>query len=224
MLSGCRRAVDDLLFYQGHLVKLFKTLIDRQSWSDDGSVSERMLRNYLLLFACVRRYPSCISTATQLFQQWKESDGKMWWELIWFMYHSHYTHCILFSFIQTCVVCFRLPTDISLVVYTEGARTDEGWDFLLEKYKRSVSPSEKWMIKAALSYTPLTHKLQWWVWIHEAAETSHFHSWPKLDIDDDAWMNCFGVYMIRKSSLICKSMIQFSSFQSCVSVIKTLSH
>uniref|UniRef100_A0A8C2HTU8 Aminopeptidase n=1 Tax=Cyprinus carpio TaxID=7962 RepID=A0A8C2HTU8_CYPCA len=98
MLSGCRRAVDDLLFYQGHLVKLFKTLIDRQSWSDDGSVSERMLRNYLLLFACVRRYPSCISTATQLFQQWKESDGKMW-----------------------------LPTDISLVVYTEGARTDEVW-------------------------------------------------------------------------------------------------
>uniref|UniRef100_A0A9J7YHC3 Aminopeptidase n=1 Tax=Cyprinus carpio carpio TaxID=630221 RepID=A0A9J7YHC3_CYPCA len=114
---------------KGHLVKLFKTLIDHQSWSDDGSVSERMLRNYLLLFACVRRYPSCISTATQLFQQWKESDGKM------------------------------LPTDISLVVYTEGARTDEGWDFLLEKYKRSVSPSEKWMIKAALSYTPLTHKL-----------------------------------------------------------------
>uniref|UniRef100_A0A672SFL9 Aminopeptidase n=1 Tax=Sinocyclocheilus grahami TaxID=75366 RepID=A0A672SFL9_SINGR len=117
---------------KGHLVKLFKTLIDRQSWSDGGSVSERMLRNYLLLFACVRRYPSCISTATRLFQQWKESDGKMW-----------------------------LPTDVSLVVYTEGARTDEGWDFLLEKYKRSVSPSEKWMIKAALSYSPLAHKLQW---------------------------------------------------------------
>uniref|UniRef100_A0A673MPW6 Aminopeptidase n=1 Tax=Sinocyclocheilus rhinocerous TaxID=307959 RepID=A0A673MPW6_9TELE len=56
-------------------VVIFKTLIDRQSWSDDGSVSERMLRNYLLLFACVRRYPSCISTATRLFQQWKESDA-----------------------------------------------------------------------------------------------------------------------------------------------------
>lgn len=117
---------------KGHLVKLFKALIDRQSWSDDGSVSKRMLRNYLLLFSCVRRYPSCVNTATQLFQQWTESDGKM-----------------------------RLPTDVSLVVYTEGARTDEGWDFLLEKYKRSVSPSEKWMIKAALSYSPLAHKLQW---------------------------------------------------------------
>nr|XP_055063413.1 endoplasmic reticulum aminopeptidase 1 isoform X2 [Misgurnus anguillicaudatus] len=117
---------------KGHLVQLFKSLIDKQSWTDEGSVSERVLRNYLLLFACVRRYPSCISTATDLFQRWRESDGKMW-----------------------------LPVDVRLVVFTEGARTDEGWDFLLEKYLRSASPSEKSLIKAALTYSPLTHKLQW---------------------------------------------------------------
>ncbi|XP_056592948.1 endoplasmic reticulum aminopeptidase 1 [Triplophysa dalaica] len=117
---------------KGHLVKLFQRLIDSQSWSDEGSVSERVLRNYLLLFACIRRYPSCVSTATDLFQKWKESDGKMW-----------------------------LPADVSLVVFTEGARTDEGWDFLLEKYVKSVSPSEKSLIKAALSYSPLAHKLEW---------------------------------------------------------------
>lgn len=67
-----------LCFEQGHLVKLFQRLIDSQSWSDEGSVSERVLRNYLLLFACIRRYPSCVSTATDLFQKWKESDAKMW--------------------------------------------------------------------------------------------------------------------------------------------------
>ncbi|XP_051541059.1 endoplasmic reticulum aminopeptidase 1 isoform X2 [Myxocyprinus asiaticus] len=117
---------------KGYLVKLFKRLIDSQNWTDEGSVSERVLRNYLLLFACVRRYPPCVRTATQLFQKWRESDGKMW-----------------------------LPTDVSLVVYTEGARSDEGWDFLLEKYKKSVSPSEKRLIKASLSYSPLTHKLHW---------------------------------------------------------------
>ncbi|KAI7793569.1 putative endoplasmic reticulum aminopeptidase 1, partial [Triplophysa rosa] len=117
---------------KGHLVKLFQRLIDSQSWSDEGSVSKRVLRNYLLLFACIRRYPSCVSTATDLFQKWKESDGKMW-----------------------------LPADVSLVVFTEGARTDEGWDFLLEKYVKSVSPSEKSLIKAALSYSPLAHKLEW---------------------------------------------------------------
>ncbi|XP_042562600.1 endoplasmic reticulum aminopeptidase 1-like [Clupea harengus] len=55
----------------------------------------------------------------------------------------------------------RLPSDVSLVVYTEGARSEAGWDFLLEKYLLSISPSEKSTIKAALSYSPLTHKLQW---------------------------------------------------------------
>lgn len=117
---------------KGYLVKLFQRLIDSQSWSDEGSVSERVLRNYLLLFACIRRYPSCVTIATDLFQKWTESDGKMW-----------------------------LPADVSLVVFTEGARTDEGWDFLLEKYVKSVSPSEKRLIKAALSYSPLAHKLEW---------------------------------------------------------------
>lgn len=102
---------------------------------------------------------------------------RIWWQTAVRVCLSHITSAlyildtILTPFIS--FVRFRLPADVSLVVYTEGARTDEGWDFLLEKYKRSTSPSEKWMIKAALAYTPLTHKLQWWVWMHEAAEVSH---------------------------------------------------
>uniref|UniRef100_A0A671Q1C7 Aminopeptidase n=1 Tax=Sinocyclocheilus anshuiensis TaxID=1608454 RepID=A0A671Q1C7_9TELE len=75
--------------------------------------------------------------------------------------HSVFSSNDRASLIHDIFQLVRLPTDVSLVVYTEGARTDEGWDFLLEKYKRSVSPSEKWMIKAALSYSPLAHKLQW---------------------------------------------------------------
>uniref|UniRef100_A0A8B9KWP1 Endoplasmic reticulum aminopeptidase 1b n=1 Tax=Astyanax mexicanus TaxID=7994 RepID=A0A8B9KWP1_ASTMX len=62
---------------KSYIVHLFRELIDRQTWTDDGSVSERMLRSYLLLFACVRGHPPCISTATQLFKKWKESDGNM---------------------------------------------------------------------------------------------------------------------------------------------------
>ncbi|KAI4882934.1 hypothetical protein NFI96_030329, partial [Prochilodus magdalenae] len=62
---------------KGYIVHLFRELIDRQAWTDDGTVSERMLRSYLLLFACVRGHPSCVSTATQLFNKWKESDGTM---------------------------------------------------------------------------------------------------------------------------------------------------
>ncbi|TSM28089.1 Endoplasmic reticulum aminopeptidase 1 [Bagarius yarrelli] len=117
---------------KAYLVNLFQGLIDTQTWNDEGSVSERILRNYLLLFACVRRYAPCVSIAQDLFLKWKESGGEI-----------------------------RLPADIRLVVYTEGAQTEEGWDLLMEMYRHTVYPSEKSQIKAALSYSPLAHKLEW---------------------------------------------------------------
>lgn len=69
-----------------------------------------------------------------------------------------------------CFVPFRLPSDVTLVVYTEGARSESGWDFLLQKYLLSMSPSEKSNIKAALAYSPLADKLQWWVSRHKMAD------------------------------------------------------
>lgn len=65
------------MLLQGYIVELFRDLIDQQEWSDSGSVSQRVLRSYLLLFACVRNYPPCLKKATQLFNQWKDSDGTM---------------------------------------------------------------------------------------------------------------------------------------------------
>ena len=62
---------------QGYIMHLFRELIDRQVWTDDGSASERMLRSYLLLFACLRCHPPCVSTATKRFNEWKESNGNM---------------------------------------------------------------------------------------------------------------------------------------------------
>lgn len=56
---------------------LFRGLIDRQEWADSGSVSERVLRSYLLLFGSVRNYPPCVEKATQLFNEWRASGGTM---------------------------------------------------------------------------------------------------------------------------------------------------
>ncbi|KAK2845866.1 hypothetical protein Q7C36_010720 [Tachysurus vachellii] len=117
---------------KSYIVHLFHKLIDKQVWSDDGSVSQRMLRSYLLLFACVRGHPPCISTASELFNKWKESDGKM-----------------------------SLPNDVSLAVFAVGARTEEGWNFLFEKYRETLYTSLKIRIKSALSISPLAHKLKW---------------------------------------------------------------
>uniref|UniRef100_A0A9J7Z2H1 Aminopeptidase n=2 Tax=Cyprinus carpio TaxID=7962 RepID=A0A9J7Z2H1_CYPCA len=115
---------------KGYILQLFRKLIDQQSWTDDGSVSQRMLRSYLLLFGCVRGHPPCVSKATQLFNQWRDSDGNM-----------------------------SLPNDVTMAVFSVGAQTEDGWEFLFEKYKESMYASMKSRIKMALTTSPLDHKM-----------------------------------------------------------------
>ncbi|XP_076010299.1 endoplasmic reticulum aminopeptidase 1b [Genypterus blacodes] len=114
------------------IVQLFKDLIDNQQWTDSGSVSERVLRSYLLMFAAVRNYPPALAKATKLFNEWKDSDGSM-----------------------------SLPVDVSMAVFAVGARTQEGWDFLFEKYRNSLQMSVKSRLKSAMSISPLQDKLTW---------------------------------------------------------------
>uniref|UniRef100_A0A3P9M0M0 Aminopeptidase n=1 Tax=Oryzias latipes TaxID=8090 RepID=A0A3P9M0M0_ORYLA len=114
------------------IVDLFRGLIDQQEWNDSGSVSQRVLRSYLLLFACVRNYSPCVTKATRLFNQWRDSDGTM-----------------------------SLPVDITMAVFMVGARTREGWDFLYEKYRMSLQMSVKSRLKWAMAVTTMTDKLQW---------------------------------------------------------------
>lgn len=117
---------------KGYIVELFQGLIENQEWSDEGSISQRVLRSYLLLFGCVRNHPPCVATATRLFNQWRESDGNM-----------------------------SLPSDVSMAVFAIGARTPDGWDFLFEKYRDSMHTSVKSRIKSALTISPLQDKLKW---------------------------------------------------------------
>ncbi|XP_040898732.1 endoplasmic reticulum aminopeptidase 1b isoform X1 [Toxotes jaculatrix] len=117
---------------KGYIVDLFRGLIDKQEWTDSGSVSERVLRSYLLLFACVRNYAPCVTKATQLFNKWKESDGNM-----------------------------KLPVDITMSVFVIGARTPEGWDFLFEKFRQSNQVSVKRRMETAMAISPLQDKLKW---------------------------------------------------------------
>uniref|UniRef100_A0A3Q4I4A4 Aminopeptidase n=1 Tax=Neolamprologus brichardi TaxID=32507 RepID=A0A3Q4I4A4_NEOBR len=117
---------------KSYIVDLFQDLIDQQEWNDSGSVSQRVLRSYLLLFSCVRNYAPCVTKATQLFNQWKDSDGTM-----------------------------SLPVDITMAVFVIGARTPEGWDFLFEKYRHSLQMSVKSRMKTAMAVSPLQDKLKW---------------------------------------------------------------
>ena len=104
------------LCFQGYIVQLFRDLIDRQAWSDEGSSSQRMLRSYLLLFACVRGHPPCVHKATELFQKWKESDGNMRSDVYRYIYrfNSLFLHWSLRGGSPTpCFLCPHLNPAVS---------------------------------------------------------------------------------------------------------------
>ncbi|XP_068167083.1 endoplasmic reticulum aminopeptidase 1b isoform X2 [Antennarius striatus] len=74
---------------KGYIVDLFRGLIDGQQWADTGSVSERMLRSYLLVFSCIQKYSPCVTKATQLFNKWRDSDGNMRSEVVMLKEHTN---------------------------------------------------------------------------------------------------------------------------------------
>ncbi|NXA31968.1 ERAP1 aminopeptidase, partial [Eudromia elegans] len=115
-----------------YIVNLFKDLIDKQSWDDDGSVPERMLKHSLLLFACLRNYQPCVNKAQEYFVKWQKSNATL-----------------------------SLPADVKTAVYVVGAQTLEGWDFLLSKYRLHSFNLEKNQIALALSLSRNNDKLHW---------------------------------------------------------------
>ena len=54
-----------------------------------------------------------------------------------------------------------MPNDVKFAVYAVGAQTDEGWDFLFNKYQLPEFSTEKNVIEAVLSLSHNVEKLQW---------------------------------------------------------------
>ncbi|KFQ24635.1 Leucyl-cystinyl aminopeptidase, partial [Merops nubicus] len=111
---------------------LFGDKIDQQRWTDDGTLSERELRSTLLAFACAHDMRNCRTTATEIFEKWMKSNGTM-----------------------------SLPSDVMKAVFTAGAKSSDGWEFLLKVYSSSVPEAEKSKIIEALASTEDVRKLIW---------------------------------------------------------------
>lgn len=60
---------------QMYILRFFRTLIDQQTWTDRGSVSERRLRSEVLSLACHLDDPLCLEKAHQSFKDWLHSSG-----------------------------------------------------------------------------------------------------------------------------------------------------
>ncbi|XP_057270257.1 leucyl-cystinyl aminopeptidase isoform X3 [Pezoporus wallicus] len=112
--------------------RLLGDKIDQQSWTDDGALSQRELRSMLLAFACTHDIRNCRTTATEMFEKWVNSNGTI-----------------------------SLPSDVMKAVFTAGAKSSDGWDFLLKMYYSSVSEAEKSKMIEALASTDDVRKLIW---------------------------------------------------------------
>ncbi|XP_026067931.1 endoplasmic reticulum aminopeptidase 2-like [Carassius auratus] len=113
-----------------YILRYFRDVIDKQTWSDDGTVSDRRLRESVLSLACDFHYPPCLEKAKQLYNSWVESNGTV-----------------------------SLPTDVSKTVYMVGAQDDSGWAYLLEKYGVSMCETEKSKFLSALASSKDSKKL-----------------------------------------------------------------
>ncbi|KAJ8405601.1 hypothetical protein AAFF_G00315810 [Aldrovandia affinis] len=59
---------------KNYILRYFRDVIDKQTWSDMGSVSEKTLRMALLELSCDLGYPPCVNRASQLFSEWVASN------------------------------------------------------------------------------------------------------------------------------------------------------
>lgn len=114
-----------------YILQFFRAVIDQQTWSDSGSVSERRLRSEVLSLACHLDYPPCLERARQRFQDWLQSNGTL-----------------------------NPPTDVAETVFSVGAQDDHGWASLLNTYKTSLSAAQKHKILFALTSSRDSNKLQ----------------------------------------------------------------
>ncbi|XP_071381754.1 endoplasmic reticulum aminopeptidase 2 [Centroberyx affinis] len=114
-----------------YMLHFFREVIDQQTWSDRGSVSERRLRSEVLSLACHLDDPPCLERAKQSFRDWLQSNGTL-----------------------------NLPTDVAETVYSVGAQDEHGWASLFHTYTISLSEAQKDKILSALASSRDTSKLQ----------------------------------------------------------------
>lgn len=169
---------------QMHILRFFRAVIDQQTWSDGGSVSERRLRSELLSLACHLDDPPCLERARQSFKHWLQSKGTLKYVCLNYVFYTHHYkspnsdiiqinsshglcaaglfnvvfHHVSNGHVSACVY-HSLPTDVAKTVFSVGAQEDRGWASLLHTYNISSSAAQKSKILFALTCSRDANKL-----------------------------------------------------------------
>uniref|UniRef100_A0A8C2H0G8 Aminopeptidase n=1 Tax=Cyprinus carpio TaxID=7962 RepID=A0A8C2H0G8_CYPCA len=173
-----------------YILQYFRDVIDKQSWSDDGMVSDRRLREEVLSLACDFDYPPCLEKAKHLYNSWVESNGAI-----------------------------SLPTDVSETVYMVGAQDDSGWAYLLEKYGVSMCETEKSKFLSALHLWFLgmdgtlikTQNLPSLIYLVAKNPVGHFLAWDFVKKHWDELVEKFPLGSFGIRNIIVGTVTQFSS-------------
>ncbi|XP_040897337.1 leucyl-cystinyl aminopeptidase [Toxotes jaculatrix] len=117
---------------KNYILDHFGSLMDKQTWEEEKSVSKQELRSALLEMACRLSEEKCTQQAKNLFKQYVDSNGT-----------------------------FRIPGDLQRVVFAVAAQSDQDWLTLLNMYKHATYDSEKRKMLQGLASTQDTRHIVW---------------------------------------------------------------
>ncbi|XP_078070884.1 leucyl-cystinyl aminopeptidase [Mustelus asterias] len=115
-----------------YIFDIFGDLINDQTWSNNGSLSERQLRSTLLDVACDYKYGDCVQKAQELFTNWEITQNMS-----------------------------DLPSDLTTTIYSVGACEVKGWEFVLRVYNSLKSETEKSKMLRAMAKSSNAQQLIW---------------------------------------------------------------
>uniref|UniRef100_A0A4W6GA41 Leucyl/cystinyl aminopeptidase n=1 Tax=Lates calcarifer TaxID=8187 RepID=A0A4W6GA41_LATCA len=115
-----------------YILDHFRSLMDKQTWEEEESVSKQELRSALLEMACSLNEENCTQKAKALFKEHVKSNGTI-----------------------------RIPGDLQRVVFTVAAQSDEDWDTLLHMYAHATYDAEKRKMLQGLASTQNARRLVW---------------------------------------------------------------
>ncbi|XP_042561175.1 leucyl-cystinyl aminopeptidase-like isoform X1 [Clupea harengus] len=117
---------------KAYIIGHFQALMDSQLWEEESSVAKQTLRFTLLEISCSFNRGNCTDKAMAVFHNWVASNGTE-----------------------------HIPGDLMRVVFTQAAKTEDGWNTLLQAYRHSIYDLEKRKMLEALASTQNVSKIVW---------------------------------------------------------------
>lgn len=127
-----RQEQDLVTRMKSYIRDLFGSLMDKQTWKEEKSLSKQELRSALLQMACELNQGSCIQKAKAMFKQYVDSNGTV-----------------------------RIPGDLQQVVFTVAAQSDEDWLNLHSSYAYATYDAEKRKMLQGLASSQNVQHIVW---------------------------------------------------------------